>query len=147
MASDGTVDIAEINDAIESKLGAATGMVRSQSYNELTEGIPVGDIPLLQVYFESADFEPVTFQNAVQQLVLLFHADVYCRQRANIAEDIGKVVDMADAVVDVLQAERHVPFFDLHGVKDMRWRADRVTFIYAKTSYAGIRFYITVYVF
>lgn len=147
MASDGTVTIGDINDAIESKLGAATGMVRGQSYNELTEQVPSGDLPLLQVLFESVDCEPVTYENAVQQLVLLFHADVFCRQSSNIAEDIGKAIDMADAVVDVLQAERHLPYFDLHGIKDMRWRADRVIFDYAGVTFAGIRFYITIYVF
>lgn len=147
MALDGTVTIAQITDAIETKLGAATGMVRSESYDELSEGIPPGDMPLLQVYFESIDFDWKTFQGAIQELPILLHADVFCRQRSNIAEDIAKVVDMADAVVNVLQAEKHPPFFGQHGIRDMKWRADRVTFDYAGALYAGIRFYITCWVF
>lgn len=147
MTSDGTVTLRQINDGIKTTLSAATGMSVSHSYNQLKEGIPPGDMPLLQVYFETLDYEPVTYQGEVQQLVMLFHADVFCRQRSKIGEDMGKVLEMADAVVDVLQTEKHPPFFNVHGVKDMRWRADRVTFDYAGALYAGIRFYITVYVF
>jgi len=153
MASDGTVTLVQINDALTTTLATATGISVSQSYNELTEGIPVGDMPLLQVYFENLDCDPDvgterrSFQGAIRTKVILFHADVFCRQRSNIGEDMAKVLETTDAIVDVLETQNRKAYFDLHGIKALDWRADRVTFDYAGVLYAGIRFYITVYVF
>lgn len=153
MASDGSVTLVQMNDAIKGILEDATGISTAQSYDELTEGIAPGDMPLLQVYFESLEAEPggmvphTTFQGGVKTKSVMFHADIFCRQRSNIAEDMAKVLEIADAVIDVLETENTKPFFSQHGIKDFHWSADRVTFDYAGALYAGIRFYITVWAF
>jgi hypothetical protein len=47
------ITYAQINDAIEDKLGAAMGLARSQTYDELTDGMT--DTPTLQVYWQRDD--------------------------------------------------------------------------------------------
>lgn len=150
-----TITIASICDAIESTLAAAAGIVRSQSYNELTDDIPAGDTPLLQVYWENAltddrsgEVDRTTFQAGIRRTALTFHADLYVRQRNHLGQDMALLVGMADAIYTVLEAQT-TTLFGLTGIKAFRWQAQRVTFSYGnqEIAYAGIRWILTLYIF
>ena len=96
------ITYAQINDAIESKLGAATGLVRSQSYDELTDGMT--DTPTLQVYWQRDVTDPqgntsmTTFRTGVQQVEMVFHADLFARQRSHIGEDMSALYTVMQQV-------------------------------------------------
>jgi hypothetical protein len=70
-----TLTLAEMCDAIESELSAATGIVRSESYDELTEGIH--EDLLLQVWPHSGS--PVSTNSGTQKLTQIGRAS--CRER------------------------------------------------------------------
>lgn len=149
--------ITDICNAITETLGTATGIARTQSAGAsdpdemLTEGLV--DMPLLQVYWQSLGTDgqnPTsdrrTFGAGVRLTQLEFRADVYAKQRANIGEDMARVLELTEAVITVLEAQNAAPF-GLDSVKAYRWGAERVTFEYAGASYAGIRFTLTLTMF
>ena len=153
----------QIVDAVETTLSAATTLVRSQSYDELTEGIQPGDCPLLQVYWESAS--PVSSDSStdrrsfgggggdentpLRDKAIIIHADYYATARSHIAEDMAAVVNGVDALTDVLETQNTLPYFGLAGIKSFQWQATRVTFVYGdpQTPYSGARFVITLRVY
>lgn len=147
------ITIAQMCDAIETTLGAATGIARSQSHDELTEGIQ--DMPLLQVYPDTlrgnatGETDRSSFRAGVRQTELVILADLYARQRSHMGEDMKALVDGTDAIVTVIEAQDIKPYFGLAGIKAFSWRAERVTFIYGDSQlpYAGMRFYFTLRVF
>jgi hypothetical protein len=147
------ITIGQICDAIESTLGAATGITRSESYDELTDGIH--DLPMLQVYPNSGNQDAFTrtdrstFRGGVRQTDIMIHADLYAQQRAHIGEDMKKLVDVIDAVTNVFEAQDVKPYFGLDGIGAFRWRWERVTFAYGdpQLTYVGARFYIEVRIF
>lgn len=146
-----SITLAQICDAIESTLDDATTITRSQSYDELTEGIH--DTPLLQVYPENGAQSPPgmtdrhTFGAGVRQTEFTIHADYYANQRVNIGEDMAALVNGIDAMTDVLEGQDQKPYFGLTGIQAFSWRWDRVTFDYGGVAYVGARFAITVRVF
>ena len=145
------ITLAQICDAVKTTLGAATGIAKSQSYSELTEGIE--DLPLLQVYPQAGETDiagsgdRTTFRAGVRQAEVLIHCDVLCRQRSHIDEDMAKTVEMVEAVQVVLEAQDVKPYFGLAGIKGYHWRWERVIFPYAGVEYFGARFFLTVRVF
>ena len=149
-----SITLAQICNAIETTLATATTVVRSESYDELTEGIH--DLPMLQIYPEGSSQSPPgatdrhTFGgagNPVRQTEFVIHADYYARQRAHIGEDMAALVDGIDALQDVLEGQDQKPYFGLDGLKAFSWRWDRVTFVYADVNYIGARFMLLVRVF
>lgn len=154
------ITIAQICDAIETTLAAASGMNRTQSYDELTEGISAGDLPLLQVYWErlgpmdpSGGTDRLTYQGVVRHKLLTFHADVYAAQRSHIDEDMKKVVNCADAMLDVLEQQNVKPYFGLAGIKAWQLEsAAKGAFEYTSgprggVLYMGVRFILVIHVF
>ena len=141
---------AEMCDAIESTLGAAASLVVSQSYNELTEGII--DVPMLQVYWESATQDPSggsaqsSFRGAIRQTHVVIRVDLYATQRSDMAEDMSKVVTVTEELITILEAQDSRPYFGLDGIKAFSWLAVRANFTYGdpQTIYAGTRFDITL---
>jgi hypothetical protein len=147
-----TVTLAQICDAIETTLGAATTVTRSQSYDGLTEG--VHDTPLLQVYPENGTqdvggaTDRTTFRGGVRQTEFTVHADYYAAARGtSIGEEMGRLVDGIDAITNVLEGQDQKPYFGLEGIKAFSWRWDRVIFDYAGVAFVGARFAIVVRVF
>lgn len=148
-----TWTIAAICDAIEGKLDDAAGIAASQSYDELTEG--AFDVPLLQVYFESA--EPArgqggqityrSFELGAKDTRVVIHADILARIRSQLDLDMSKVVEMADAILTVLHAQGEGGWFGLSYLQDLSWRAERLLFQYGDVQIAGIRFVLTVRVY
>ena len=149
----GTLTLAQICDAIESTLGAATGMKTAQSYDELTESVGSADTPLLQVYPDNGDCDAsgstdrTTFQGGKRQKYVMIHADLFARQRSHLAEDMEVTVDMIDALIDILEQQDTKPYFDQDGIKAFSWRWERVTFPDAGVDLAGARFYIAVWIY
>jgi hypothetical protein len=151
----GTITLAEICDAIATVFGTATGMKGTQSYNELTEGIQSGDLPLTQVYpaDTTVDCEPDarterhTFGGAVRVKQFTILADVYCCTRSQLNEDMESFVDMTDAVIDVLEAQTGPTFFALAGIKAFDWRCQRGVITYAGAEYYVARFTLTIWVY
>ena len=148
-----SITYAQICDAIALTLSAATTTPRTESYNELTEGIP--DVPLLQVYPERAEQDPsgntdrTTFRAAVRQTVITIHADYYAHQRAHIGEDMAALVAGIDAITDEFEKQDSKPLFGLVDIQAFSWSWQRVTFEYGDPlqRYVGARFIITVRVF
>ena len=139
--------LAQVIDAIESNLSSATGLVRSESYDELTEGIP--ETPLLQVYPESGEPDLQTYKRRIEKIVI--HADLYARQRSQIGEDMAKAVTMAEAIFARLRAQdpnTNNQLFGLDGIRKFTWTWARAVFEYGDpaTRYAGIRFVITIWI-
>ena len=148
-----SITIAQICDAIASTLSAATTTPRTQSYDELTEG--VNDVPMLQVYPENGNQDPsgntdrTTFKAGVRQTMLTIHADYYAHQRVHIGEDMAALVSGIDALTDIFEAQDTKPYFGLEGIQAFSWSWQRVTFQYGdpQYSYVGARFIINVRVF
>ena len=144
------VAIADICNAVESTLSAAAGLARSQSYNELTEGM--NDTPTLQVYPESGAQDigtandRTTFKAGVQQEEIVVNADVYVRQRSQIAEDMGALVTQLDAIRTVLKAQKEGDHFGLVGIRQFSWTWQRVIFEYGDPllRYVGFRVIIRI---
>jgi hypothetical protein len=148
------ITLAQICDAIEDTLDAATTLKRSQSYDELTDGVQ--DTPLLQVYPESgfqsagSSTDRYTFGGGgdpVRQTECVIHADYYARQRAHIGEDMKALVDGIDAMQNIFEAQDRKPYFGLAGIEAFAWRWDRVQFEYSGVLYMAARFVLTVRVF
>jgi len=151
-----SITLAQICDAIETTLGAATTLTatdgtHSQSYDELEEGI--GDVPMLQVYPQSGSQDAAgrtdrtTFGGGNRQTEFVIHADYYARERSHIGEDMALLVNGIDAMQNVFEGQDKKPYFDLAGIQAFRWTWERVQFAYGGTSYMGARFMITVRVF
>lgn len=148
-----SISMQQLCDAITTTLGAATGMTRVQSADELTEGIHRGDTPLMQAYPEEGSCDPsgatdrTAFKGGVRQKTTLVHIDVYACSRSHVGEDMKATIDILDALIDILEAQNTKPYFDLEGLKAFSWRWKRMTFKYAKTDFMGIRLYITVWIY
>ncbi|KPJ77283.1 MAG: hypothetical protein AMJ81_00030 [Phycisphaerae bacterium SM23_33] len=135
-------------DAIEGIMDDAASLVRSQTYDELTEGIH--DYPLLQVYPEentgtdwTGETDRVTLSGKHSVKEYTVHADIYARQRSHIAEDMKKCVDVANETEDILDNLSY-PLFGLACVTSFRWSWRRVVFEYGGVKYMGARFVIVV---
>lgn len=147
--------LVQICAAIEAALSAATGLSHSQAFDELSEALV--DLPMLQVYPEDGTLDIATnndrstFQAGVRQTAFTILADLYARQRgAGIGEEMGALVPLIDAILDVVRAQDTKPYFaleDLQAFGPVTFR--RVSFVYGdlQTSYIGARFTIPVRVF
>lgn len=149
-----SITLAQICDAIETTLKAgttSTTIQKSQSYNELTEGVE--DLPLLQVYPESGRQDAggrtdrYTFRGGERQTEFIIHADYYARERSHIGEDMALLVDGIDAIQNVMEAQDQKPYFGLDGLQAFSWSWSRVQIVYGQITYMGARFVITVRVF
>lgn len=153
----GTVSLAQVNDAIASTVSAATSAPNklgiTQSYNELSEGIP--ETPTVQVYPKHGDdhvdgqqVNRGTFGSApLRARVWTFHIDVMAEQRGIIAQNMGEVVRMASLIEDVLDQQSSKPLFGLDGIQDFKFYWDYVTVVYGGNQYAGLRFVLGVWVY
>jgi len=152
------ITIAQICDAIESTLSAATGINITQSYDELGEGLNAADLPLLQVYWETLIMDPgaetdrTTFQAGVRQKLFTFHADIYAAPLAHLAQNMETLVDVVDNMLAVLELQNTKPYFLLEGIKAFHLdEARRVVFEYTAGTmpvrYIGARFILSIWVY
>lgn len=136
-----------ICDAIAAEFAAVTSLVRVQSPDDLTEGMH--DTPTLAVYPVSVTRNPdqFTLRQAVRRTQITARADVFVAPRANIDEDIVDVVDVTDAIIAELDAQREPPYFHCAGIRSLNWRWELVTFDYAGGKYSGGRFTLDMEVY
>ena len=147
------ITLAQMCNAIETTLSAATIAMRTQSYDGLTEGM--NDLPTLQIYPDGGNQDAqtntnmTTFQGGTKQSSITIFADYYSRQRSQLGEDMKGLVDGIDAITDVFEAQNKTPFFGLKGIKNFKWSWQRVAFTYADESikYMGARFTIILRVY
>ena len=152
----GTYILGDIVNAVETTVSVALSLRRSQSYDELTEGIH--EYPLLQVYPSgntgtawNSETDRYTFRGPVgpdpaahhSVKEYLINVDVYARQRSHINEDMKQVVDTVNEIEDILDDQAYPVFgrddiFSTHGA----W--NYVMFDYGGVLFAGARFIITV---
>lgn len=143
--------IVELCDAIETLLGAAIGITRSQSYNELGEQLAPADLPLLQVYPQggSCDLYGKTDRTSwggFRQEGVTIRVDLYASQRSMIKQDMARTTQMTDAIRTVLRSIGDPPFFGAgsEGVAAFHWTWTRRVFVYSGLRYMGARFIITM---
>lgn len=141
-------NLGDIVDGIESTLSAAPSLIRTESYNELTEGIH--DYPMLQVYPEAnigtsrdSETHKLTLQTKHTIKEYTIHADLYAHVRGNIGEDMERLVDAIDDIEDILDAQQCDPF-GVESIISFRWSWNRVVFTYGGFDYVGARFLLTV---
>lgn len=148
------VTIAQICDAIETTLSAATGITTGQSYDELSEGLPAADLPLIQVYWEALAMDPTggtdrgTFQAGRRQKLITIYVDLFASQRSHVGEDNAAVVAAVDALLDVLEAQDTKDYFSRTGIK--AWQLEecrRGVFPYSQATYVGARFTLSIWVY
>jgi hypothetical protein len=151
------VTIGAICDAVADTLSTTAGIERTQSYDELTEGMNTW--PTLQVYpdnwevsFES-ETDRLSFVDAVtgipghRQTHITLILDLVVRPRSQLAEDWRAAVDLASALHDKLDEEGACPHFGLDGIRSFRWSAQRVLYPYAQMRYVGFRFTLELRIF
>jgi len=151
----GTYTFATLNTAIEDTLSTATGITRSQDLSEITDNIPEGDLPLLQVYPQSWEGMGETAKNSfgsvsiLQQKQFVFHADIYVSTLTNFSQGMTKFVTIAQAITDVLDAQKVRPLFgdSQQVIQNFKWSAERVVFEYSNQKFIGIRVTITLEIF
>lgn len=152
--SDDVLTYGAVAKAIANALTNATGVVRVEAYDELSEGIP--DTPMLQVYPDAAETDiesdgtgNATFGAGVRRTKINLFVDGYAKQRSYLGEDIRAQIALIDAIDGVLSNQRRKPFFGLPGIQQFRWSWQRVTYPIGDGSvkYAGVQFLIEVYVF
>lgn len=148
------ITIAQICDAIEAVVKSVATVTRTQSYDELSEGINSADTPLAQVYWQSLSMSPPggtdrrTFGAGIRNKQLTIHIDLYGAQRAHMGEAMASMLETFDDILTALEAQDVKPYFALDGIK--AWAltsAERVTFEYGGGQYVGCRAILTVWVY
>jgi hypothetical protein len=151
--------IAEICDAVDIQIGevlvTAGDLVRSESYDELSEGI--NDENVLQVYPESID--PVAAGSethkrtlggsggpVIHEAITVF-ADYYARQRSHIDEDMATLVAGIQAVREELKNQDCPTPFGLENVGSFQWSGNRVIIEYAGVQFMAWRWTLVFEVF
>lgn len=152
-----SVTIEQLCDAVATTLGAAASIVRTQSYDELTESYPPGDLPLMQVYPESGEQDPFSgqtaqssFRGVTRVTEVLLHVDVPCRARSHLGLDMASVLSVVGEVVTILEAQKVKPYFGQDRIMGFRWQWQRVTFMRDGTpevKYLGFRVLLWLKVF
>ena len=152
------VKVSEICNAIDTALGEALVtagvLVRSQSFDELTEGM--NDPQTLQIYPEEESNVNVTGRtqqstfgsDPVIEEEITIRADYYAQARANIGEDMAALVTGVDAIRANLKTQ-HCPIFGLAALKTFQWSWRRVVFNYGEPElkYIGAQFILKFRVF
>lgn len=148
----GTYLLGDIVDSIEDTLSAAASLARSQSYDELSEGMQ--DYPTLQVWpgenpgtslGSETHKKTLRFSSGIGHSVkeYVIYADLFARQRSHVAEDMAQLVETITDLEDILDTQSCPPFGN-DNIMDFKWRWEHVTFDYGGVLFAGARFYITV---
>lgn len=142
-----TVTIATLCNAIETTLATAVSDIeRTQSYDELTEGIM--DLPLLQVYPTEWSASRMTFKGGVQISPIVFRADLYAMQRGpDIGQEVGTLIPLVDAINAELIGQDAGSLFGNASIKAFTWQGSYSIFDYSGVRYVGARYIITVTVF
>jgi hypothetical protein len=146
----GTVTYDAIVEGIAAELDEIAALRVVQRYDELTEDF--SDCPMAQVYPDAGETDAfsendrMTFRGIGRVHELAVVADIACRARGNIDDDMKAVADMAELVQNKLEEQKTRPFFDVDGIKAFRWRWERTTFARGSEgkNYVGLKLRVTV---
>ena len=153
------VTVGAIVNAVAAFVGTTPGIRRTQSYNQLTEGMNVRNT--LQVYPVSwevstgSETDRISFTETAtgvpghRDTEMILFLDLYVRQRSQIQIDWGDAVDLADALNTQLDTAGACPLFGLSEggypvVGSFKWTAERGVLPYAQVEYIGFRFTLTL---
>ncbi len=147
------IPITQLIDAVANTLGVASLLERSDSYDELREGMQ--DAPVIQVYADAANQDPgggtdrTTFKAGTRQTNLVIFVDLYARQRSHIGEDMAAVYNTLDELAEIIESQDTKPYFSDEAIKAFAWSWQRVMFEYGdpKTVFAGARITINLRIF
>ena len=151
------IELGEIIDTLEAALVGAVTL--GQSYNKLTESIPEGDQPLIQVWAQQCRVDPTGQTDRYtmgggndphRHKYIDLRVDLYAQTRgASLGEEMKASVDSIDAIMDVLETENKAPFFGLatDQIKSFSWLWNYEVWEYAGMTYSGARFEIELVVF
>lgn len=154
-----SVTVEQMCDAIHLTLGqvlvTSGDLIRSENFDQLNEGM--NDERVLQIYPEEQTVASVDSQT--QKLTfgstpyideeIVIHADFYAQQRANIGEDMEKLVHGIDAIRANLKTQNCPNPFGLTGIATFQWSWRRVIFEYGgpELKYMGARFRLVLRIF
>lgn len=151
------VTLTQATNAIATTLRPATTAPNpvglTESFDQLSDGI--ADTPTVQVYPQHGDDHATpgeinrgTFGGGpLRARHWLFHIDVMAEERGIIAQNMAAVVAIASLIEDILDQQNSKPLFGLPGIQDFHWTWDRATVDYAGHFYAGLRFYLEIWVY
>ncbi len=151
-----SITILQMADAIKSVIDDLVPDTLNvvQSLDELTEAY--ADTPMCQIYWDRTEIisestDRRSFRGGVREYDHTFNADIPCRQRSHIDEDMSAVATITEAVIGELEKQDTKPYFNQDGIKAFRWRCERVTFNPSSDPkgpfYVGVRFIITLRTF
>lgn len=148
-----SVTLEQLNTAIADTLRTVSALKGGvQDIDELSEGIQ--DWPLAQVYWEryvpdtrAENNERTTFGAGVRVAGATFHIDGFVAKANHLGQNMLAVVQVADAVIAKLDAQRTKPYFGLTGIQGFRWTMERATFPYADQTFRGFRVVLDLVVF
>lgn len=143
---------ASLCNSIATTLGAAASLRRTQSFDELTEGM--NTLPTLQVYPSNWNMDDrsgvsqSTFRGGVKRSLNIYNADVYVRRRSDLPTDVAKTVEVADELDAIFVAQNTKPYFGDDNIAQFHWEGSQVTLIYGEpeVKYSGLRYIITLWV-
>lgn len=111
--------------------------------------------PLLQVYPQEGDpnaggpRDRTTYGAGIRRHAMLFHLDLFARQRSFVGLDMAAMVDQLDAVYTKLEEQSRKPYFGNSNIQEFTWRWQRVTIVLGEemTPYTGVRFFLNMEVY
>lgn len=149
-------DLKTINTAIEETLAEATGITRAQDLAELTDNIPEMDLPVLQV-------APITWSGAsgsgthlnsfagagtdsvaLQRKNWVYEVFVYVATKAMFAQGMVKMVEIAAALTEILDAQQKAPLFGQEAIRSYQYVAERSLLNYSDVDYHGFKITLTL---
>lgn len=146
------VTVSEACDAVATTLTTVSQIKRVQSYDELTEDFP--DCPMAQVFPDSGGTDSMSQNDRstsgaglrVEEMLVV--VDVPCSTRSELKEDMGKTIEVIEAVKAKLDQQTAV-LFGQPKIKGHRWRWERVVFVRGEPAvgYMGVKFYVTLWTF
>jgi len=154
-----SVLISDICNGIATTLRTDVDITIVQSYDQLSESINRGDLPLVQVYWESIQWDVTgntdrtTFGGKIRTKRAVFHLDLYAATRSHLNENMGDLIAGIDSIIAVLEAEETQPFFGVTGIKNVSVDSiDRVVFEYTSGSggpvyYMGARIVLAMWIY
>lgn len=137
-----------ILDGIADELDEIATLNVVQKYDAMSEDFH--DCPMAQVYADAGETdafsenERSTFGAVLRVHEFAVVADIACRLRGNLDDDMKAVVDMAESVQTKLEEQKKRPFFGQTGIKAFRWRWERATFQRGDSQYVGLKLRVTV---
>lgn len=150
----GYYDLATVNSAIESTLGAAASLGRSQDLDEISDNVPESDLPLLQVV--PASWSGGTFtqththsfagagtdSEVFKPKQWTFDAFVYISTLSKLKVGMARLATIAAELTEILDAQAKAPLFGEEAIRSFTYTAERGNISYSNVDYLVIRFSI-----